>query len=622
KIKGLTGKRLEKFLGSWQQMRESRETMLFLYGHGITGSVALRLWRQYTQQTISIITENPYILCEEVWGIGFVKADEIARKIGISETSESRLKAGLCYTIFKASSSDGHTYLPREILLKKAAEELRLTLEDPGDADNLIYALGNLVNERKLDDCGGKIAVPQLARAEAFIAEFIQKHVAIEDPDNGKELALLTQALEDFENSQGIAYDSTQKSGICKAFQSRIFIITGGPGTGKTTMLKGIIALADSKKESVILAAPTGRAARRMQEVTSHTASAIHRLLEVNPETKRFTRNEDFPLDADLVIIDEFSMVDSWLCAGLMRALPKTARLILIGDKDQLPSVGPGNVLRDLLATPQIPSIRLSRIFRQASGNDIAEKATLINQGHKPSPIEGSNFHYLTFESETEALDILSDLISHKVAEFIGKEAVRDLQVLSPMHKGPFGTIALNEFLQNLLNKAPKGFSFNGIDWKVGDRVMQLKNNYEKNVFNGDIGYITKLEKEDQRIFVNFDGREVSFEGLELEEMNLAYACTIHKSQGSEYPAVILVLDNSHYRMLQRNLIYTGITRAKGHVWILSRPGALDEAIRNNRTVHRYTKLAEAFMEKPPSPDRNQSLENPYGDFMNMINSL
>lgn len=595
KIRGFSGKKVTQLLHDWKLMRESRETMLFLYDHGITGSVALRLWRQFGERTVQAITENPYMLCEEVWGIGFVKADEIARKVGIPEWSEERLEAGICYAIFKATSSNGHTFLPQNELLSGAAKELRLELKSQDDAENLSYALERLIRARKLVAENGRVSIPGLLRAEKFVAEFVANRIAAKKsvPCEAEDLE---KFLSDFEREQGFAYDLVQKQGIVQAFLSRIFIITGGPGTGKTTLLKGILALAERNETDVTLAAPTGRAARRMQEVTGHDARTLHRLLEINPETGRFLRDENFPIETDIMIVDEFSMVDTWLCAGLMKALPEKARLILIGDKDQLPSIGPGNVLRDLLSIGRVPGICLSHIFRQASGNDIAEKAAQINLGHRPSPIDGTHFHYLPFETPDEALEILSYLILHEIPQRMGK-TLGDVQILVPVHRGALGTVELNRFLQNLLNDSGKEFLSQGTNWKSGDRVMQLRNDYEKNVFNGDTGRIIALVKNDKKLTVDFDGHLVGYEGDELTELSLAYACTIHKSQGSEYSAVVLVLDSSHSRMLQRNLLYTGITRAKGHVWILSGNGAFDEAVRNYWTRPRYTHLCEMVSE-------------------------
>ncbi len=623
KIKGFSGKKVTQFLHDWKQMRESRETMLFLYGHGITGSVALRLWKQYSTNTVRILSENPYILCEEIWGIGFVKADEIARKVGISEWNEARIEAGLCYAIFKASSGEGHTFLPQDILLQNTVKELRLPIETDDEAGNILFALERLLKQNRLDRDESCIAIPSLVHAENFIASFVAERISSSEDLNAEDSRELESFLSDFEKAQGFSYDPIQKAGIVRAFQSKIFIVTGGPGTGKTTLLKGILALAERKEIDVTLAAPTGRAAKRMQDVTGHPAKTLHRLLEIDPTSRRFMRNENFPIETGILVVDEFSMVDSWLCAGLMKAIPKRTRLILVGDKDQLPSIGPGNVLCDLLSVPQIPGIRLEKIFRQTGGNDIAEKATLINQGIKPVPLEGNNFHYVPFDNPEDALSLLSEIVTEKIPSLF-KTRSGDLQVLVPMHRGPLGTIELNNFLQKLLNDAPKGFDSRGISWKRGDRVMQIRNNYEKNVFNGDVGKIVALEKVAQKITVDFEGHLVGYEGDELEELALAYACTIHKSQGSEYPAVVIVLDSSHHRMLQRNLIYTGITRAKGHVWVLSGNGALDEAIRNNRMQHRYTRLCKFIADKLSDSDEDEKspeakLPGPYDRFLKFL---
>ena len=345
--------------------------------------------------------------------------------------------------------------------------------------------------------------------------------------------------------------------------------------------------------ENILLAAPTGRAAKRMGDCCGEKAYTIHRLLEVDPVTKKFNKNEFNKLDCNLLIVDEFSMVDTWLASSLLEAVPESARIVFVGDADQLPSVGPGNVLNDLLQCPRIPSVRLQHIFRQSGGNDIADKAAKINQGITPAPIEGPNFHFVPFETPEEAKLHLQQLIATGVKSKIDIDLKTDLQILVPMRKGPLGIIELNPFLQDLLNPGVPRHKMVGIGWSVGDRVMQIKNNYDKNVFNGDVGIVYSIYKEKRKIAVFFDDKLITYQDDELDELQLAYACTIHKSQGSEYPAVIVVLDSSHYVMLQRNLIYTAITRAKGHVWILSAPGAFHQAVRNNRSTRRFTRLKE-----------------------------
>ncbi len=345
--------------------------------------------------------------------------------------------------------------------------------------------------------------------------------------------------------------------------------------------------------DSILLAAPTGRAAKRMGDCCGEKASTIHRLLDVDPVTHKFVKNAENQLQCKLLIVDEFSMVDTWLASSLLEAVSENTRIIFVGDADQLPSVGPGNVLNDLLRSPNMPSVRLQHIFRQAGDNDIAAKSALINKGITPSPLDGPNFHFMPFETPEECKSYLQDLIAKGIKSKLDINLIEQMQVLVPMRKGPLGIFELNPFLQSLLNPTAPRHKMQGVEWSNGDRVMQIKNNYEKNVFNGDVGIIWRVDAANKKITVFFDDKTVDYEEDELEELTLAYACTIHKSQGSEYPAVIVVLDSSHSIMLQRNLVYTAITRAKGHVWILSAPGAFNQAVRNSRSNKRFTRLTE-----------------------------
>ena len=589
KIKGITAKKVEAFLAAWQLNRHSRETMLFLYGHGIAGSVARKLWNQFGQETIARITENPYLLCEEIWGIGFLKADEIAMKVGIAKDSPKRLQSAILYVLQESSFNEGHVYLPKDTLLEKTFRILRIPMEDDDAAYGLIRQFDDLCEHERIrrvdDDC----FYPPMFRAEQSIADNILYRLA----GNALPTAGFERSLMDWEHQQKFAFDPMQRKAIEMALAYRISIITGGPGTGKTTILKGILHLAQKMDESVFLAAPTGRAAKRMSDLCGIPARTIHRMLEMDPATKKFNRNAENKLPCDLLIIDEFSMVDTWLAAALFEAIPARTRIVLVGDADQLPSVGPGNVLNDLIRCPRIPTTRLQHIFRQAGGNDIADKAAKINAGIVPSPIEGPNFHFIPFEEPEEAKNILRELLTTGVRAKLDIDQKTDLQILTPMRKGPLGIFELNSFLQELQNPGKARHRLYGATWSEGDKVMQIKNNYDKNVFNGDVGIIFKVHKDDEKVTVFYDDKTVEYEGDELEQLTLAYASTIHKSQGSEYPAIIVILDSSHYMMLQRNLVYTAITRAKGHVWVLSAPGAFSTAVRNNRSVRRYTRLTE-----------------------------
>ena len=588
KIKGFPARKVELFLARWQEARHSRETMLFLYKHEIVGSVAKRLWNKFGTSTIERITLNPYMLCEEVWGIGFLKADEIAQKVGFPKDSPERFQAALLYTLQEASIGDGHVFLPKNVLLERTFRNLRLMQDDEGAINTLLDEFEKASESGRIKREGDDCYFPPLYNAEQRIAENIKIRLRYNElPTEGFE-----NDLADWEREHKFSFDPIQKRAIQMALSRKISIITGGPGTGKTTILKGILHLARQMEECVSLAAPTGRAAKRMGECCGEKARTIHRLLEIDPISGKFHRDENNKLPCNLLIVDEFSMVDTWLAMSLFEATPLNARIVLVGDADQLPSVGPGNVLNDLLRCPKIPSTRLQHIFRQAGGNDIADKAAKINQGICPSPIEGTNFHFLPYETADEAKSIITRLVTGGIKEKIDVDT-QEMQLLTPMRKGPLGIYELNTFLQDLLNPGKERVKIGSGSWSTGDRVMQTRNNYDKNVFNGDVGIIYKIGKESKKITVFYDDKTVDYEPDEVDELLLAYASTINKSQGSEYPAVIVVLDSSHSIMLQRNLIYTAITRAKGHVWILSAPGAFYQSVRNNRSTRRYTRLTE-----------------------------
>ena len=578
-VRGLSGKRLEKFIDDWSLQQESRKTLLFLYKLGFTGAKAMSVWSIHKGNTEGIVNENPYALCEEPFAYSFEIADNAAKKIGFEENANLRLRAAIIYTLREAKYDGGHAFMPKENLLQKTMDFLRINPYGPDDDifDNLYAALAALQKSAKVLIQKERVWLPELYEAEKFAGAFIRQ--SFEFSENSSHL----DADANYAASmQGIEYSEEQLRAIKNAVSSNFFVITGGPGTGKTTILKGILHILNLKRKKVMLAAPTGRAARRMAEVCQFKASTIHRLLEIDPKSGLFMKNEMNPLSADCVIIDESSMIDNELAADLMRALNPGTQLILIGDADQLPSVGPGNVLREILSCPEVHFIKLSKIYRHNDSSDIAENAHCILAGHLPNMKNGSHFHYLSYRNSEEALSLLSELSKNT-----------ELQVLTPMHKGALGTIALNAFLQKIMNFNAYGFEYRGSRWQIGDPVMQLKNNYDKDIFNGDLGRITKVMPTAKKIEADFDGKAITVEGDEFEQLTLAYACTVHKSQGSEYKNVAVMLDFSHSIMLQRNLLYTAVTRAKENIWVLASHGSLETAVRNNKERHRWTALRE-----------------------------
>jgi exodeoxyribonuclease V alpha subunit len=579
-VRGLSGKRLEKFIDDWSMQQESRRTLLFLYKLGFTGAKSMHAWSMYKAETENIVSENPYLLCEEPFAYSFEIADNAAKELGFGESSNLRLRAAIIHVLREAKYDGSHSFMPTEHLLQNTLNFLKITPCYPDDDifDDLHSALSGLEKNGKVFIQQIRVWLPELYDAERYIGFFVSRSLSedsLEALHSDMEIDAAASSLE-------ISYSEEQLKAIKDAVSNMFFVITGGPGTGKTTILKGILHILNLQKKKVMLAAPTGRAARRMAEVCHFKASTIHRLLEIDPISGVFFKNEINPLDANAVIIDESSMLDNELAAALMRALKHGTQLIFIGDADQLPSVGPGNVLREILSCPDVPNARLSKIYRQGEASDIAENAHSILAGKMPNLQSGSHFHYMPYNNSEEALSILTEL--SKKHEF---------QVLTPMHKGNLGTINLNAFLQKILNFNAYGFEYRNIRWQIGDPVMQLKNNYDKDIFNGDLGHITKVMPTAKKIEVDFDGRPVSIEGDEFEYLTLAYACTVHKSQGSEYKSVAVMLDYSHSIMLQRNLLYTAVTRAKENIWVLASPGSLENAVRNNKEKHRWTALRE-----------------------------
>lgn len=585
--RGFTENHIIRFVSAWRLAKEEREIFLCLYEYGIKGKTAEDITKTYGKVIPVLFAENPYFICTSKFEIPFSQIDSIALKKGENRYAENRLKAAIIEAM-RLGISNGHVFLPEPELFEYSFFIAGFESFDE-DALEVISRVYKQLCQDEIILENGNCYLPRLYHAENFIANFIQERLICPKRDLDKDAI---KNLNSFERTLGFNFDNKQREGIFSALQNKFSILTGGPGTGKTTILQGLLHLAELSKEKVILAAPTGRAAKRMKEVCQKEAYTIHRLLSLDPVSGTFVKNKDNPILASFLIIDEFSMVDTELCASLFEAIPWNCRVLIVGDADQLPSVGPGNILKELLACKEIPSVKLERIFRQVGENDIAEKADEINHGVLKQPIDGRNFHFCPYQSEEEGLQILYNLILNEIPKKMKLDLCRDLQILVPMRKGPFGTITLNPKIRELINQAEQGVDLGGTHWRLGDRVMQLENNYDKNIFNGDIGFISATFKESKTLHVDFDERTLPFNAEDISELTLAYASTIHKSQGSEYPAVIIILDTSHYRMLRRNLLYTAVTRAKGHVWILSAPGALDTSLRNQKDKHRYTNLS------------------------------
>lgn len=584
-VPGIGTKKIEKIRQSWERQKEIRNVMVFLHGCGVSSSYAVKIYKLYLGDSIRKVRENPYRLADDVWGIGFKTADQIARHLGFGKDDERRCRAGLVYTL-RQLSVQGHVYATESQLLTSAR-----TLLEVGE-ESLREAVDVMLEARKLVREDGDIYLPQYYEEETEVAESLLALAGNKANANADDKSVTDSVFA----PDGIQYDEVQKSAIERAVHSRVMVLTGGPGTGKTTTTLGIIRALSQRGLRVLLAAPTGRAAKRMSEATGYPARTIHRMLEYNP-SEGYIRNSGNPLQGDALIVDECSMIDISLMANLMRALPKSMRLVLVGDTDQLPSVGPGNVLRDIIDSGAVPVVRLTRIFRQAQKSRIVMSAHAINQGQLPDLSNGKETDFFFLRRDDNA-DIVSDIIS-LVRDRLPKaykENAADIQVLSPMQKGPLGTVALNTSLQEALNPDGAGLKRGHYTFKTGDKVMQVRNNYDKEVFNGDLGFVVSVDLEEEELTVDFDGTKVLYEGESLDELILAYAITIHKSQGSEYPIVVIPVVNSHYIMLQRNLIYTAITRSKKLCVLIGSARALQMAVDTRQALLRNTKLKERLV--------------------------
>lgn len=605
----LKGKSLATLLRVWRENQGMREVLYFLQAYNLSANMSARLYKHYGAQAVTVIKKNPYQLADEVWGIGFLKADDIARKLGFGIDSYERIKAGLAYALGK-SAEEGHVFLGREEILRKAETLLQCPQE------KIVFTLDGISDSEQVRHDGeGRYYLPYLFHSERGIAKrAAQLHFSpAKIPRN-----IIADAIQVAETAfgNGFAYSEQQREGIRDAAGRGLFLLTGGPGTGKTTTVLGILQVFKRAGLTVKVAAPTGRAAKRVSEVTGHPATTIHRLLKFDPAQKKFTHDDLSPLLTDVLVVDELSMIDTVLMYSLLKAVKPGTRLILIGDPDQLPSVGPGQVLAEFIRSGAVPHLHLDRIFRQAQESLIVANAHRIHQGIPPvtsrlAPLAGEcavpeasapspagalgNFHFIPVPDAATGPALVADLVGDDLPKRFGYDPRFDIQVLTPMNQGPLGTVALNAALQARLNPFSQELEFKDRRYRVKDKVMQLRNNYDKNVFNGDIGYVSAVTKSTRSLTVDFDGETVTYEGEEMDQLALAYAVTIHKSQGSEFKAVVMLMANAHWVMLQRNLLYTGITRARERLFLVGDGGAVRKAVENNPAVARNTLLAEAL---------------------------
>jgi exodeoxyribonuclease V alpha subunit len=610
-VEGLGDKRRAALAGAWREQRAVRDVMVFLQSHGATVALAMRIVRRYGSRATSIVSRDPYRLALDVNGVGFKTADRIASSIGVAPTSPERMQAGVLQALHDVTEA-GHVWTAHDDVAERAAQMLGLEAED----DDVRARLGHAVNTLVL---AGRAVVESVDTERAvFAAEmhaaegrFAQRLAEIARA-HANALEGAGSAVRAFETRARVELAPEQMHAVEEAARQQVLVVTGGPGVGKTTIVRAILAMLTHSRVDVRLAAPTGRAAKRMSEATGAEATTLHRLLDFDPKTATFKRNRGRPIDAGAIVVDEASMLDLPTADALAQAIAPGTRLILVGDVDQLPSVGPGAVLRDVIASGAVPCVRLHRIFRQAARSLIVTNAHRINDGEPPlaSSAHSEPDFFIVERSDPErARSTVLELVASRIPDRFGLDPVRDIQVLTPMNRGPAGTIALNEALQAVLNPpdaramethagAETGLRRGARAYRVGDKVMQLRNDYEKNVFNGDVGLVASIDPGENAMTVRFDDREVAFESSELDDLVLAYACTIHKSQGSEYPAVVIPLLTAHFVMLSKNLLYTAVTRGKRLVVLVCDPRAVQLALSERRMGQRRTRLAARLAER------------------------
>ncbi|MBL7114831.1 MAG: ATP-dependent RecD-like DNA helicase [Kiritimatiellae bacterium] len=585
-VDGIGPKRRRQIKESWGEQKAVRDIMIFLQGHGIGTAQAARIFRQYGDQSVALIRQNAYRLCGDVWGIGFKTADGVAMSLGVAPDSELRARAGIIH-VLQTLTDSGHCYCPLAELLLQAETLLGIAVEILTPALDVELKRGTLTKENE------HVYLTPIYRAECTVVERV-KHI-LSARTTFKPI-IINKALPWAEEHMHLHFAAKQTEALSMALSSKFSIMTGGPGVGKTTIIRALSDVYKKRRLQVVLAAPTGRAAKRMEEATHHEAKTVHRLLKYQPQTHDFEHGSDNPLEGDVFILDEVSMMDIRLMSQFLEAVPNRACLVLVGDIDQLPSVGPGNVLRDLIHSGVVPCTRLDTVFRQQTGGWIIHNAHRVNRGElieQPPKGEDSDFFFIETTEPDAVIARTIDLVTRRIPQRFGFDPLKDIQVLTPMRRNQLGAENLNAVLQEAMNPSGREIDRFGRKYRINDRVMQIRNNYDKEVFNGDIGRILTLNSEDRNLVVDYDGRKINYEYTELDELIHAYACSIHKSQGSEYPAVVILLTTQHFKLLQRNLLYTAITRGKKLVCLVGSNKAVYIATKNNEIQQRRTGLRE-----------------------------
>jgi exodeoxyribonuclease V alpha subunit len=601
-VPGIGEERKQKITTAWKEQKQVKEIMVFLHGHGVSTNLAVKIYKTYGDASLETVQKNPYQLERDIYGIGFKTADRIAQALGLPAEHPSRIEAGIVFAL-NEMINDGHVYVPRELLAQKAIELLAVSQE------LIAPALERLAQEERIRP----EMIPLQSRQDATNTRAVSESQAtyggtpviyltplyFGEKGVAERLRTLASAVSQEKTINHTLFPAgnlseEQQAAVNMALAHPLTILTGGPGTGKTTCLKSLIATLAAQHKRFALASPTGRAAKRLSEATGHPASTIHRLLEFSP-VEGFQRNEENPLDLDFLVVDEASMLDLLLMNHLLKAVRPGTHVLFVGDVDQLPSVGAGDVLRNLISSGVAPITRLSAIFRQAADSGIITNAHLINQGKFPKFSEGDgDFFLFPAEDAASAADWIVEVVSERIPQKFGFDAVRDIQALSPIYRGPAGVIALNERMQEKLNP-PAGTKperkLYGTIFRLGDKVMQTQNNYDKDVYNGDIGFVRSLDVTEQTLVLDFDGRAATYDWSDADQLALAYVVSIHKAQGSEFPVVVMPIVTQHYTMLQRNLLYTAITRARKLCVLAGSPRAINLAVRNNKVAQRFTAL-------------------------------